>query len=423
MSAITPLRVDVCANRTSFASIAPFWPFVPFLERIDRLSWSISAYGWYDTLTFHIGGLQRPQALFCLGQLLGRYTRLLAYDSTIWEGLVYEVTVELPGATLTRSLEPMANRVYLTYSDNDTSAQTTTAAAQDTTSQGIYGIKEVYRTGDNMDSTRAANTAARYLHSNCNPPIAAEINDRPFGAAGLTVTCKGYYHTLLWRYYNSTTSGTQDPALTMADIITSVGQFVTSTNLTLTGRTWPRRFAEKQTAWEQIIGMAAGGTSNDLKYFVGVKNGRVLTGWEEPIILAYQKDAARPGRYLDAMGGFPLQYWQVLPAKWLAVQLVASDAETVDTTNPHIMPIGSCEYDGISRVVTPKYGIQVPSIAKAQGSAEATNPYDAPWAHWDWTVGYRDIQINGRWVRQYRHGPMGQHGHVEPTVPGPGQRG
>ncbi len=163
-----------------------------------------------------------------------------------------------------------------------------------------------------------------------------------------------------------------------------------------------RHFAQRQTAWEQMMSMIALGTSNDLKYFLGVKSGRILTGWEEPILLSYVKYAQRPGIWFDATGGFPLQYWQVEPGQWASVALSPGDVDPVSYLNPRAMLIGSCTYDGVARTVKPSYEIKVPQIQSAQKkSADDYDPRTKPWTNWDYNIqGYRDIFYKGKWWHQ-----------------------
>jgi hypothetical protein len=395
---INPATVVVYENRTSFTTIAPFVPVLADLRSINKLGSSISAYGWYDSMSFHIDGIPQARALFWLQYALGRMVRIVVMGETAWEGYINEVQAELPGATMLRSLQPMANRVYTTYSLNETAATKTTTASNDTDSQALYGIKEIYLVGGTMTDTQATNNSTRYLASNKNPPIVHSVTDRPPGTAGLTINCNGYYKTLLWRYYGSTVAGTQDSATTMDDIMDSVSsEFVNTSSLAATGRTAPKRFANSQTAWEQITSLAALGTSNDLKYFVGVKANRVLTGWEDPSVLNYSKLPGRPGEWYDATGGFPLEFWQIVPGKWLRVQLPPSDAQLLSALNPRNLQIGSCEYDWIQQTVTPQYGVTVPQIAKAVSGAEAVDPW-GPWTRYEFqTQGWRQRFINGRW--------------------------
>ncbi len=398
---IFPLAPCIYQNRTSFTTITPLQPTLAWLQQVDGCAWSKSVYGWFEGMKLHIPGVPPAVALWFLDQTPGRLARLNVHGEKVWEGMVWEVTAVLPGATITKSLADMANRVYVEYADELTNANSISAPYEDTTLQGMYGIKEVYIPAGTRTSTNAAEQASRYLAGHKYPPAVREITERPIGLGELLIDCRGYYQTLSFQYYTSTTTGTQDSATTIDDINTSKGQFIADTNLAAMGRTSQRHFAQRQTAWEQMLSMVALGTSNDLRYFLGVKAGRVLTGWEEPITLKYVKYAQRPSMWFDATGGFPLQYWQVEPGEWVSVALPPGDSDPVSYLTPRAMIIGSCTYDGVTRTVKPSYDIRVPAIQSAQKRAAAYDPLSRPWTNYEFnTVGYRDILVNGVWVHQ-----------------------
>ncbi len=369
---------------------------------MDSCGWSKSVYGWFDSLRLHIPDVPAGVALWFLDQVPGRMFRLGILGEVAWEGLVWEVSATLPGATITKSLGDMANRVYVEYADELTNANTVSSASEDTDLQAIYGIKEVYIPGGTRSGTNAGEYAGRYLESHKYPPAIREITGRPMGLGEITLDCKGYYQTLSFQYYTSSTTGTQDSATTIGNINTSKGQFIASADLDATGRTAPRHFEQRQTAWEQMLSLVGLGTANDLKYFLGVKSGRVLTGWEEPITLRYVKYPARPGGWFDAVGGFPLEYWQVEPGQWVSVALPPGDSDPVSYLNPRAMLIGSCVYDGVARTVKPSYEIRVPSVQSAQAKAAQYDPLSRPWTMWEARQGWREVwdPSTNRWVRQ-----------------------
>jgi len=404
--AVRPFMPVLYDNRTDFTTLSVLQPAIPYLMQCDGLAWSVGVYGWFDTMRIHIPRVHPAAAYWFLEQTLGRMTKLRLYGATLWEGLVWEVSALLPGCTLTRSLADMANKVYVEYSLDETSTNSVSSASQDTTLQGIYGVKEYYVAGGTRGSTDAGYLADRYLASHKHPPTIRSMTDRARGLAEVTIDCKGYYNTLAWKYYTSTATGTQATGTTLSDINTSCGAFIASTNLAATGRTAAKRFAQRQTAWEQMLSLIALGTSNDLRYFLGVKAGRVLTGWEEPTTLSYIKYPQLPGQYFDATGNFPLQFWQVEPGKWVRAQLSVSDNLPVSDENPRAMLIGSCEYDAVARTVKPNYNIRTPTVSSATASAgQEFNPFERPWTTYEWyKQGYRTFYYKGQWITQYRRG-------------------
>ncbi len=402
---IEPLALVPYDNRTSFTTLTVMASALNSLRNLSQLTWTKGVYGWHLDMQFTLDNIRPELAEFWLENGLGRLIRLVALGETLWEGMTYIVQAELPGTTLTRTMEEMANTVYVEYSDNDTGKQMVTTASIDSASAAMYGTKEVYLPGGTCSSTKATNLATRYLATHKDPPIAREVNDRRQGTAAVRVTAYGYYRTLTWRYYTSTTAGTQASATTIGDIATSKGAFLSTTqNLAATGRTLPRRFGERQDAWQQMMSLVSEGTSNDRRYFLGVKAGRILTGWEEPITASYQKSVSIPGQFCDIAAGMPLPYWYIQPGKWLRMAMAKSESETVARANPRFMIMGSCQYDGVARTVTPSYGVTVQeSRPSAKKETADDNPFARPWTHWEWEHGMRAYFYQGRWQVQYRH--------------------
>lgn len=403
---IPPFSPVIYNNRTSFTTLTVMEPLLDTLvHNITALSWDLGVYGWFQTMDIRLDGLTQLQAFFWLDEAIGRMAKLKAYGETLWEGMVYEVSIQLPGATLTRSMEDMANSVYVEYSDNDTGAQEVTSASADTASQTLYGVKEVYVPGGTMTSTRATAHADRYKHDHKDPPLVREITDRPLGTSTVRIHCEGYWHTLVWQYYTSTTSGTQDSATTVGDILTSEAAFLSATqNLDATGLTLEQRFPQRATAWDQILSLVAQGTSNDLRYFFGVKEGRIATGWEEPITVQYVKFASKPNEWFDATGGFPLRYWQVEPGYWVRSLIASRDYGAPSRAHPDDFIIGSCSYDAVARRVRPSYEVKLPTFAKpsARQKTVEENPWEKPWTNYEFNVqGYRTFYYQGKWHTQY----------------------
>jgi hypothetical protein len=410
---ISPLTLLVAENRLSWTSITPMAQVLVDLPQISEIGWAISAMGWYDTLTFRIPNINEARALIWLDRCLGRYVSLKVYDKLLWEGFVNDVTIELPGVTISRSLDEMNNRAYVNYSQADVSTPKQLGPYQNLTSQGIYGVKSFAIEGGTMSDAQAANFGNTYLTTNGMPPATQQLTDTGGYGANILVNCKGYYYTLYWRYTRSDTTGTQDTSLTISDLQTTLGsEFPNSTiSLATTGVTAQRNFPEWIPAWEAMSGMAAYGTSNYRKYFIGLKANRVLTGWEEPTTISYIKIPTVNGKFFSAGTGQWVPYWNVLPATWFEARIQAGGTALPTPYSATTFFAGSCIYDGVAHSVTPSAELQSPNkyvpTSPKSDTTEGTAPrYPGPNDPWDpWTYGHIGARLvqypDGRTEWQY----------------------
>ena len=124
---IPPLAPCIYQNRTDFTTVKPWIPALPWLRKVDACRWTRTVYGWDDSLSLHIPSVPSSVALFLLQHGMGRLFRLNICGEIAWEGLVYEITAELPGGTLTRTMTEMVNTVYTEYSEEETGANKATS--------------------------------------------------------------------------------------------------------------------------------------------------------------------------------------------------------------------------------------------------------------------------------------------------------
>ena len=126
------------------------------------------------------------------------------FGSPVWWGVVSDVKVSLGAFVVGVSLDNMANRIKVMWTQPDAtgaSESLATAWIDDTASQTAFGIKELI---DSIgDSSTSIATARR---NTLLPPLSAWPVGVPSftgGSAGATVTCIGFFQTLGWRYYSN----------------------------------------------------------------------------------------------------------------------------------------------------------------------------------------------------------------------------
>ena len=160
---------------------------------------TISALGGYDSMSFtYTGTLTEVEDWFVKG--LGRH--IVVYDDGLqvcWEGFVNKMTLSAGSLSITRGpLLDVANRVALVYSTVNTAvtppivgARAKTANANDTDSQGQWGILETILSGGGMTATTAAQVRDTYLAENKDPVSSQSISLDQGAAASIKIECAG----------------------------------------------------------------------------------------------------------------------------------------------------------------------------------------------------------------------------------------
>ncbi len=141
--------------------------------------------------------------------------RIVEYTAGIvtWEGLIYEMRLVQGGREYLLSLAPdlFHNRVQVVYTDA-VGAQATIAWSENADSSAEFGRRDLLLSLGG--ATSAAATALRDRHlEQFGWPRARATGGIQFGEAarpaspgGLQVSCVGYWATLGWRYYETTTT-------------------------------------------------------------------------------------------------------------------------------------------------------------------------------------------------------------------------
>jgi hypothetical protein len=166
---------------------------------------------------------------------LGREVQFKNDDGGIdFEGYINTMTLTGLGASkITTTLDTMKNRILVRYKDA-AGAFARATQANDTDSQDRYKIKEFVMSAGQLTASSIANNLATIVLRRYRWPKQVPEDLRLGGELQapryIEASCLGYVHTLEWRTYNQTAStGTQSADLELADIIASVGQFVSDT--------------------------------------------------------------------------------------------------------------------------------------------------------------------------------------------------
>lgn len=169
---------------------------------------SIKAVGGFDTASFDIGLRSVSEMEEFLDQYLGNRGAIFV-DNPVepaWEGFINRMSFTAGGVQYTISLDEMANRVTVTYTDvvgSATGAQIT-APANDTASQAVWGIKQ-----ENIDfGYLRSGTGGTSLRDTVIAQKAWPKSSitRGQGEGLLHIEMLGFYHTLEWGIYTNTST-------------------------------------------------------------------------------------------------------------------------------------------------------------------------------------------------------------------------
>lgn len=164
-------------------------------------TWSQAHIGGPDQATIDVIG--PPESLHETLRLLGDTVSIFNEHTTkIWFGFCNEVEYSLGNVTVNVSLESIANRIAVVYTDttiDGSSERKTTDWADDFTSIAKFGRKELR---PSFEGTEAE--ALVFRDSELDRlawPVPVIRNEE--GQVGGTVHCKGHWHKLAWQYYEN----------------------------------------------------------------------------------------------------------------------------------------------------------------------------------------------------------------------------
>lgn len=240
-----------------------------FIKRYTAFSYrhKIAAMGGFDTASCDLV-VRRSEAEKWIDQHLGNRVAFYVDNPAepIWEGVVSRILYQVGGITFTVSLDNLYNRTKVTYSlPNTTTVPQQTAAANNTQSQGVYGIKEGSIESFAVDALSAVathRTALRdmILSMSAWPQVSTVANNGG-GAVVLSLEFLGFYHTLDWESYTNATAGANQPNSNLNSILipglANGTTFFDNSNVALivSNSAYTGSPAERQgkTAWQKIL--------------------------------------------------------------------------------------------------------------------------------------------------------------------------
>lgn len=312
-------------NNVSIIYSDPVWKS-PRQGYIDRLNEQISSYTdtvdltyGYNSASFTIPvSAMEVEDWFRNG--LGRNIEVFSPSLNLrWEGFVDEVTISVGQLSVTRGkFMDIVNRVKVRYSDYITNISATTANANNTSSQAIYGIRTNVLSTGKVSSTNATGIRDVYLAENCTPHTGYSV-----GAGGdlsVTVNCLGYAHLLNYIYSNTATT-TYTLREKIIDVLVGEPNSIFSTdyiNLAANTLSVSKTEIDDRTGLDIIKSLVAmGPTSGTARMLFGIYGGRAARYWEAPTALEYQMKAMSNDVDVSTITGGYIEPWDITPGKWL----------------------------------------------------------------------------------------------------------
>jgi hypothetical protein len=204
----------------------------PALDMVVQ-RYSHSAIGGPRTATIAaVGGEQELWNLLnmirCPVEIDGEYTEAL------WWGYIDRIDVTVGNYTIAADIADMANELKILYGNNQE-----TIYVGKTDSEVEYGIKQLILTVDNMSTTWALQYQQNYLSSHQYPLV--DVQPNYGGNNSATISCRGWWSTLDWRYPSVASGSAVDTAKQIGDIILQYGDFLQGYSIEGTSRTTPIR--------------------------------------------------------------------------------------------------------------------------------------------------------------------------------------
>jgi len=283
----------------------------------------------------------------------------------VWEGLISRVTFNLPGVTLTRSLDEMANRVTINYEADANANPASLGLSVDTISESIYGVKlktirsaRLYSGFGAVDYQQSL--LDRMLASLAYPQVSTGLAGN--ARSVIQVEMIGFYHTLDWETTN--TAGKTYfryfglPPGHIDNMLTGmVNTFIDSsdrTGLVDNGKFYSSNGADGKTCW-QLVQMLAECGNDDEAWVGGVDE----TDWQTKKRRLYFRPAniavEYSARITDNMRirtplGRLVPLWEVRPDRSIKITDALTGWDGLGS-DPRISYLSFIEYDADSQTI------------------------------------------------------------------------
>lgn len=251
-------------------------------DRQDGYKHVIKAVGGYDVADFKLEGDRTFLEEWFADGLMRRVLLLNPEGLISWEGYVNRLTLTVGSLERTKTIENMYNRVYLRFTPVDTSTDPPTPSEVQTLifdkldSQARWGIKSFIIKGGELTHLEAYDWARTVLQVHGDVTEGENVVTTSNKDPILKVELKGYYHTLEWLPYLSSTTGNILAHQVIQEVLTyfnNINQGWLSTDfgrLDYSFRLERRGSDELKTCWDVIEGIINRGGSGGERWVGGM---------------------------------------------------------------------------------------------------------------------------------------------------------
>lgn len=281
-----------------------------FLKRFPVYNYrhTIAAVGGFDTASCDIALRSRDEGIDFLDKFIGNRVAFYVDNPAepIWEGFINRMTFDAGGVQYTISLDEMANRVKITSTNPAVSTidAQISAAANNTTSQALYGIKQ-----ENIDYG--------YLRSTVSQVSIRDtvINQRAFpkssitrgqGAGLLHIEMLGFYHTMLWEDYTNVGTAATTVNLLVNAVQAAIANGSTffdntdDTEIAANATSFNQEHVKRESVWDVLMRLTEVGDGTDY-FIVGVTPTLPATGTRRLYFRAFNAVIKYTARQSDGL--------------------------------------------------------------------------------------------------------------------------
>lgn len=292
-----------------------------FLKRLPIYNYrhTIAAVGGFDTASCDIAVRSRDEGQQFLDQYIGNRVAIYVDNPAepIWEGFINRMTFDAGGVQYTISLDEMANRTTVTYTNPAASTVDAqiTANANNTDSQAVYGIKQ-----ENLDfGYLRANSGATALRDTLLAQKAWPLSSitRGQGSGLLNIEMLGFYHVLKWWIYSNTGTATSNLG-TMVNLVqaaevngTTFYDNTDDTDMAANTTAINQEHIKREAAWDVLTRFQEIGNSGDY-WVIGITPTLFSTGTRRMYYRAANTAVEYTARQSDGLRIRNL-YGQILP--------------------------------------------------------------------------------------------------------------
>lgn len=363
----------------------------------------ILAMGGFDTASCQIA-IDRKGGEQAFEQWIGSRVAVYAQNAAvpIWEGLINRIILKAGAAVFTVSLDEMFNKVRVTFSQKNVAINTQyTTPVNNTTSQGIYGIKEgnidaLGSGSSSADITAKTTLANRYLATRGYPKVSTAFAGSSANDL-LTVEMIGIYHTLKWETYDPgaetgvTTPTVWFPALFVtaaASRFSNLNTFFDNTDATQisANAAFNAPLSRGTTYWDSIVSLTEPGDGVS-RWVTGITPTDPNTGTRRlyyalaNTAIEYTLSTRRDVGRVRTIYGAPVPPWEVRPDRGVRVMDVLTGWNLLGD-DPREFYLEAVNYDAESQTVSLQSSdnielegaLQLDSYYKAMGTRFGPSP-------------------------------------------------